>query len=400
MVTLYSYILRELLKTFGLTLLALTVLFTLGGGLYNIVRFEGITSTDILRMLPMFVPIVLTITMPISALFASTILYGRLAADNEMTACRAAGINIHRLFLPVILLSIFVTLYSVLSANYIIPQLTQQVEYYVRSNLRNLAFGALSSKGYMRQAKGGLGQILLTADSVEAVSDKALTESGFEPPSPTRGYFWITNPRIMEVDAAGALGRFASARGALCEFDTGQPEVEVTIHLTGAEVFDMGRRSMKLGEQKIGPSKVPLPMPVKPSMVNLNSLLEWRRDASLAPDLKKQIDGYLAKLGHLAFYQYAAAALRDGNALRLTDTLGGSYEVRAGAMGSIEGGRPPILRDVRIVYETTDMTIRYDAPQATLGARASPDGKTLLEFKLEERGGERVIETHIRPGHA
>ncbi|MFN0137290.1 MAG: LptF/LptG family permease, partial [Phycisphaerae bacterium] len=42
----------------------------------------------------------------------------------------------------------------------------------------------------------------------------------------------------------------------------------------------------------------------------------------------------------------------------------------------------------------------YDAPQATLGARASPDGKTLLEFKLEERGGERVIETHIRPGHA
>jgi len=46
--------------------------------------------------------------MPIAALFATTMVYGRLAADNELQACRAAGINIHCLFLSTVLLSVFV----------------------------------------------------------------------------------------------------------------------------------------------------------------------------------------------------------------------------------------------------------------------------------------------------
>ena len=90
MVTLHGYILRELLKTLGLTLAALTVLFTMGGGLYNVIRYEGVSAADVLSFIPLLLPIVLTLTLPIAALFAATMVYGRLAADNELVACRAA----------------------------------------------------------------------------------------------------------------------------------------------------------------------------------------------------------------------------------------------------------------------------------------------------------------------
>lgn len=398
MVTLHGYILRELTKTFLLTLAALTLLFTLGGGLYNFVRYEGITSADILRMMPMFVPIVLTITMPISALFAATMVYGRFAADNEFTACRAAGINVHRLFLAVILLSTVVTMYSVISANYIIPGLTKQLEYYVRSNLRNLAFGALSSKGYMRYARGGDSQVLLTADSVEAVSDKALIEKGFDAPNATRSYFLIANPRIMEVDGGGNLHRFASAKHALCQFDTDQ-KIRVTLHLSGAESYDMGQRAVKLGEQKIGPYEITLPLPLKPSMVDLNTLLIWRRDASQAQDIRKQIDSYLVKLRHVRFYEYARDRLITGEPMELSDIDGQTYSVRAGALGPSEGQRALLLRDVEITEKRRDMTIVYKAPQGHLAIRALDDGSSLCEVKLEEHGGRRVSESHVRPGH-
>ena len=101
-----GYILRELLKTFALTLLTLTAVFTMGGGMYNIVKFEGVTAADLLFALPLLIPVVVTITMPVAALFAATMAYGRFAADNEFLACRAAGINIHRLFLSALLLSV------------------------------------------------------------------------------------------------------------------------------------------------------------------------------------------------------------------------------------------------------------------------------------------------------
>src|SRR5512134_685521 len=148
MVTLHSYILRELLITFGLTLAALTALFTMGGGLFNVVRYEGVSAGDVVGFVPLMVPIVVTLTMPVAALFAATMVYGRLAADNELVACRAAGINIHRLFLAVVLLSVFVAAFTLLSGSFLIPGFAQQIEGFARRNLRDLVAQKLQHEGF------------------------------------------------------------------------------------------------------------------------------------------------------------------------------------------------------------------------------------------------------------
>src|SRR5262245_47489112 len=104
MVTLHAYVLRELLKTFLLALALLTAMFTLGGGLLTLIRDMGLTTGTVVRLIPYLLPIVMTLfAMPFAALIAAAMVYGRLAADNELTACRAAGINISRLFLAALL---------------------------------------------------------------------------------------------------------------------------------------------------------------------------------------------------------------------------------------------------------------------------------------------------------
>ncbi|RMF79511.1 MAG: LptF/LptG family permease, partial [Planctomycetota bacterium] len=148
--TLHWYILRELLKTFALTVVALSVLFTMGGGLYNVMRYEGITPGDLFSVMPMLLPIVITLMMPIAALFSVTILYGRLAADNELTACRAAGINVHRLFLAAVVLAVGVTAFSLFATNLVIPRFMQQIEYFARSNIRNIVFNKIRQSGFVR----------------------------------------------------------------------------------------------------------------------------------------------------------------------------------------------------------------------------------------------------------
>jgi lipopolysaccharide export system permease protein len=173
MVTLHGYVLRELLKTFALTLVALTALFTMGGGLYNVLRYEGISTGDLFGFIPMLIPIVLTLTMPVAALFAATMVYGRLAADNELLACRAAGVNIHRLFLSALLLAVFVASFTLLFGDLIIPDFVRRLDHYARANLRDIAYQKLQVSGHVRYESGGE-RFLLTARRADIPTDAAL----------------------------------------------------------------------------------------------------------------------------------------------------------------------------------------------------------------------------------
>jgi len=46
------------------------------------------------QVLTWFGPAMTTYSFPIAALFATTVVYGRLSADNELTACKAGGISL------------------------------------------------------------------------------------------------------------------------------------------------------------------------------------------------------------------------------------------------------------------------------------------------------------------
>src|SRR5271157_2057516 len=103
--TLHRYIFREVIKVFILATVALTLMMSLGSILRPVQEF-GVGPAQVLRLMIYFLPVTLTFVLPMAALFATTLVYGRLANDNEIDACKASGISAFTLVYPGFILAV------------------------------------------------------------------------------------------------------------------------------------------------------------------------------------------------------------------------------------------------------------------------------------------------------
>lgn len=84
----------------------------LGGNLIQVFNYiaQGVPIDATLRFLLYIVPMVLTFTIPWGVLVSVLLLFGRMSADNAITALRACGVSIFQIISPVILLVFSLTL--------------------------------------------------------------------------------------------------------------------------------------------------------------------------------------------------------------------------------------------------------------------------------------------------
>ena len=393
MITLHAYVLRELLKTFGLTLTALTVLFTMGGGLYNVVRYEGISAGDVVGFLPLLIPIVVTVTMPLAALFAATMVYGRLAADNELQACRAAGINIHRIFGSVLLLSVFVAAFTLLFGNFVIPGLAREIDDFARSNIRDLVAQQLQHKGFIHRGKAGEDRYTFTAESVKGVSEAALREKHFEVANGLH-YLLVNGPSFLQIDRNGDLVRFTVAQHVLCVFDTRKTPLEVTLHVRDGQDYEVGKHAVRIDQQQIGPLVVPLPTSTKPHLADLRLLLRWRRAPWEAPELSGQIQHFLVTLTRARYTADCAQRLEAGQDVRLFDDYQQHYKITATGVRAGRDGL--VLSHGRIEVQSPNQTrpTVYEAERIDLTTvpLPLPDARLMCELRLAQVGNQDVLE--------
>ncbi len=101
----HRMILLELLKVFALALVALTGLILLAGIIAEAMK-TGLGPMQMLTAIPLLLPSMLPYTVPATTLFATCIVYGRLSADNEILALKAAGVHILHIIWPALLLGI------------------------------------------------------------------------------------------------------------------------------------------------------------------------------------------------------------------------------------------------------------------------------------------------------
>ena len=393
MVTLHAYIFRELSKSFGLSLLALTALFTMGGGLFNILKVEGITAGDIFTVLPMLLPVVITLTMPVAALFAATITYGRLAADNEFVAARAAGINIHRLFFPAISLSLFVTLFTLVSVNLVIPGFMKSIELFALTNIRDLAFNRLAQGGYIHRDEPGKDRYTLIAQEVLNVAEDQLVAKGFERPGPDVGYFWVERPTFLMADKNGELRRFAVAEGGLVQFNTHDEEIKLTLYVKSARVFD-GKHVVEPEFQKIGPFTTEIPFTPKPSMVNLSTLSRWKAAPWEAPKIAERLRGFLREAQKLILRDALVERLSASGRMTFHDTEGAEYTISVAS--AFSAGDRVTLNDVSAVRQpkpdgTDRPVMRYDARIGKFVSK-SEQGHSRIVLELQREDDHRVHE--------
>ncbi|MBW3019425.1 LptF/LptG family permease, partial [Candidatus Woesearchaeota archaeon] len=91
--TLHRYIFRELFRVFLLAAIALSLILSLGSILQPVQEY-GVGPRQVVHLMGYFLPITLTFVLPMAALFAGALVYGRFTSDNEYDACRASGISV------------------------------------------------------------------------------------------------------------------------------------------------------------------------------------------------------------------------------------------------------------------------------------------------------------------
>src|SRR5207253_6241849 len=96
-------ILWELAKVFVLSLIGITGILLMAGIIAEASQ-QGLGPMEILEIIPFLIPSTLPYTIPATTLFATCVVYGRLAADNEILALRAAGVNLMKVVTPALVL--------------------------------------------------------------------------------------------------------------------------------------------------------------------------------------------------------------------------------------------------------------------------------------------------------
>ncbi len=138
--TLFWYVFRDLLKIFMMTSGTLAGIMSFGGLLRPLTQ-QGLDGSQVSQMLVYFTPAMLAYSLPIAALFAASVVYGRLSADNELTACRAGGISLGPMFgmaFPALLFGLVVAIISLLFLCFLVPTYTLRVERVIYSNMAKL----------------------------------------------------------------------------------------------------------------------------------------------------------------------------------------------------------------------------------------------------------------------
>jgi lipopolysaccharide export LptBFGC system permease protein LptF len=145
--TLHRYIFREILKVFCLATVALTLMMSLGSILRPVQEY-GVGPGQVMHLMFYFLPITLTFVLPMAALFATTLIYGRFANDNELDACKASGISMVSLVYPGFVLAVIVAIANLVLSFYVTPLFVERAEKSFKNDARQILFRNIQRKGY------------------------------------------------------------------------------------------------------------------------------------------------------------------------------------------------------------------------------------------------------------
>jgi len=113
MKTITLYLIRQTLAVMGLTVMVFAFALLMGNMMKEILALmvSGSVSLALLgKAFLLLVPFVLVYALPMGMLTACLLLFGRLSADQELTALRSSGVSLVRLSLPILIISLLTSL--------------------------------------------------------------------------------------------------------------------------------------------------------------------------------------------------------------------------------------------------------------------------------------------------
>lgn len=273
---LFRYIFWDLFRIFMMANGALAGIMSFAG-LLKPLTHNGLDAGQVGKLLTWFTPAMCAYSFPVAALFAATVVYGRLSADNEITACRASGIPHYMIALPALVLGLVVAIISLLFLCFIVPASTLKVEKVIYSNLA----------AFMQSKIERNHQIRMPGTTVFAQQAEII------PPDPDKPYLQrlvLDSPTIItyERPSPGLKGHlipdeFWMARKATLYIQT-DPEgdnAELTAVLDGGMKFPRKNRGGWEGGVEVtqfGPLMVPSRVKENTKFMDIKQLKELEKD--------------------------------------------------------------------------------------------------------------------------
>lgn len=386
--TLHGYLSRELLKTFAMTAAALTTLLVMGGGVANMFRAPGLGASEMGKLFAFFTPVALTMILPIAALFSTTICYGRAAADNEITAAKAAGINVHRLLLSAGMLGLFVTAATYFAWNFMIPLLSGKVEELTRRDLPKIIVSQFQHNKALV-----FGKYRLYADSFEPIDNSRLPPDPEDPEANQyKSVMALLGVSFIEVDD-DQMTRFGTSDVTYIIINQ-SPKLPsgptVFISLTGVRAVDRSRpvtQAMDVDRQNIGPLQIPLFQRHKMKFQNLPTLQNYLTHADEIPEVSDLLFRLKRSLMEQYLFQDVVDGIKAGYTLRGPDT---TYRIKAERLRQAPGTNQPELAEVTVEEVMASGESRvFTASRATVDLKNSFDREN-PNVVVELTGGVKV----------
>lgn len=233
--TLHRYIFRELIKVFIPSAVALTLMMSLGSVLRPIQEY-GVGPRQVVHLMGYFLPITLTFVLPMAALFAATLVYGRFACDNELDACKAGGISLLTLIYPGMALAIVVAIANLILSFHVMPAFVQRAEKSLKADAKQVLFRNIQRSGYYKIPPDGRYRIY-----ADMANQQNNTLSG-----------------VIVTEAKGSkIEKIISAERAEVKFDPHERFSEVRI--TAYNTYQMGLKDESPFSAEWVPLTIPFP---------------------------------------------------------------------------------------------------------------------------------------------
>ena len=373
--TLSLFLSRELLKVTALALGAFTLVMTVFV-IVEPLRRRGLAADQVLALFGYTLPGMISLTLPIAALFAATIVYGRFSQDNELLACRASGVPTLSVLKPALVLGAVVTVLSLVLSNLFTPRMAALAERSVTRNVPGIVQGELASQGHVNYtpymihaAHARHGEDMLYLEGVVAAD--------------------LRKPEDR---------RFLTAKTAIVSFDTHEGQTYATVRLYYPTVTTGDQDIIQEVTGPLDPQPVPSLVKDNPSFYDWNQLQRMLADPGHNRQVRNELVRIQRAIRHSIVSREIAAAI---NAAHRYDKLADDQEqVIVEAQGAVASADSDVLlvgtpnKPVRVlVMRSGRLQQEATADRGTIEARWSAEQNlSLLRLRLSGnvRGGYRT----------
>ncbi|MGC9453794.1 MAG: LptF/LptG family permease [Phycisphaerae bacterium] len=379
---LHGFLSRELVKSTFLALIPFTLVMTVFA-IVEPLRKQGLAPAQVAALFGYTLPVMLTLTLPVAALFAATIVYGRFSQDNELMACRASGIATVTLLEPALVLGAVVTIISLVLGNFVTPQMVEMGERAAKANARGIVYSKLSGEENTR-----FQDTIIRADEVHEEQDM------------------LRGTVVAQVDRPGDV-RIYLASAAYLSFYQQSDESYVSAYMVNPQVVRTGNYMVgQEASQQFDSWPLPDLVSEHPSWYDWPKLIHIYRNPQEHPEIREDMEDIQERIRHAVMARSVAEAIdKSGEYARLSDGQD-HYVIRAhkaewdggdtvrllGHSEDNQGVEVRVVRDgeVRQTITASEGTVSASTSQFAESSRVSIDLRGDVRVRATADDGQTV----------